>query len=223
MGVSLSKKLLPFLGTFAFVVACSGGQSFYPSAGQGTASAQTDALRAVLAGRYPPDVVDALMPYATSSCGVQQKTPGTYSLLIAQGAVRNGTFTADSKSLWYQTLITPTTKPIPSPSSDPSPPTVKFNLYFGAYALKKTGHGCLIMEASANGGPLKPDKYSAFSVGFPALKTKDKYDTFKFLSQGPLAMTISGLTKVGSGTATLNNSGGGVYDSGTISDVIKLP
>jgi hypothetical protein len=235
---SVLQSLLGIVGTSAFAFACSGPANVYPGQGQSYSapvqgSAQTELIRSVLLERLPPDVVDRVLSSAkTVTCGKKERVPGTYALLIASGNVKKTTFTTIAGSLWELSAITegtppPSTSPSSSPTTGPTStpkPTGPEYLYLGDYSTKKSGHGCAILIATVSHKRFQGDTYNAFGIGFPSVKAK--YPRYKLISHGPLAVTISGLSATsGKGKATLKNTTGTTYDTGSISLVerIELP
>lgn len=81
--------------------------------------------------------------------------------------------------------------------------------------MKNKQTGCAYLETTTNGKPFKGTTYSGLTDGFPNLKVSANV---KLKEDGPISsMVISKLSqKGGSGTATLKESNGKLYTSGSI-------
>lgn len=228
MRSSLLQSLLVIVGASAFAVACSGPGNFAPSASQSNGaqepgSAQSDAIRSMLLEHFSPDLVDRIASAASATCGTTLPVPGKYAVLFATGAIKGTTFNANSSaSFWdYDSVKAgkkptpgPSTSPTTGPSSTPSPTSPEY-IYLGTYTTAKSGHGCAILLGTVSHKNFPGTKYNAVGIGSPNVGAK--YPVFKIISMGPLALTITKLSATGGkGTATLQNSGGGSFDTGTV-------
>jgi hypothetical protein len=206
----------------AILAACHGGNTFTPSAAPATGDMSYAAPDGLLAGKsVPPEATEALRAKEVTCTAPLARVPGSYVLFIASGNVKHSKFTANVKtSIWEQVRLT---KATPPPSASPSPTASPTNgptpapeyFYWGTYKLAKGKGGCAVLLTTKNGKPIAGTKANAVAIGTP--KIKAKYYHLSFQGEGPMSMTISGLSATGgSGPFTLRTSSGAVYNTGTV-------
>jgi hypothetical protein len=222
----LFKAALGVVGLAVVTTACQNGGRFVPTTASQIADADassdlTDRARAMGYDVATPDGV----PKCPAPMG---RLPGTYTTLVAEGNVKKGTFRVSGGLAEYivdrLTKATPAPSPSPTPTAGPTPtkgpkPPPEY-LYYGAYSLKKGPGGCAYLVTTVSGKPEKGSKDNAVALGFPNI---DKNYNTKVLLEGPLKMTVTGLSaKGGSGTIVLLTKKGATYNTGTVTLVGRL-
>jgi hypothetical protein len=224
--MKIRSMALAFLFAAGTLAACHGASTYTPQLGDSTGA--SGASGGMLAHPSLPEgfasLQDAVAHAAGTCTTANEKLPGEYLFMLAEGKVTGTTFSTKGALVSEWTLNkytvvahpTPTPHPTSEPTTGPTPKPAKIWYYLGNYTLKvHKQSGCAILITSQNGKPflstISAIAENAVTFSQPNFKEGPN------LAAGVLSETVTGLSASGGhGTATLTTTKGAPYDTATI-------